>query len=108
MTPSGTGGVVNDAVAIYFADATLASAFVARWCVAQKVDTVNGVFRCGFGMTSRHPASGRLTTRRHEEDQAEHPRGSTSIMLGAEDAAGPVVRRQYAIGGFGDGTPCLR
>jgi hypothetical protein len=45
MTPSGTGGVVNDAVAIYFADATLASAFVARWCVAQKVDTVNGVFR---------------------------------------------------------------
>jgi hypothetical protein len=23
MTPSGTGGVVNDAVAIYFADATL-------------------------------------------------------------------------------------
>jgi hypothetical protein len=30
MTPSGMRGVLNDAVAIYFADATLASAFVAR------------------------------------------------------------------------------
>ena len=32
MTPSGTRGVLNDAISIYFADATLASAFVARWC----------------------------------------------------------------------------
>jgi hypothetical protein len=31
VTPSGTGGVVNDAVAVYFADPTIASAFVARW-----------------------------------------------------------------------------
>jgi hypothetical protein len=30
MTPSGTRGVVNDAVSIYFPDATLASAFVAQ------------------------------------------------------------------------------
>jgi hypothetical protein len=29
MTPSGTRGVLNDAISIYFADATLASAFVA-------------------------------------------------------------------------------
>jgi hypothetical protein len=29
MTPSGTRGVLNDAVSIYFDDATLASAFVA-------------------------------------------------------------------------------
>src|SRR5271165_2523503 len=29
MTPC---GVLNDAISIYFADATLASAFVARWC----------------------------------------------------------------------------
>jgi hypothetical protein len=26
-------GVLNDAISIYFADATLASAFIARWCV---------------------------------------------------------------------------
>ena len=34
MTPSGTRGVLNDALSIYFADATLANAFVARWCVS--------------------------------------------------------------------------
>jgi hypothetical protein len=45
MTPSGTGGVLNDAVAIYFTDATLASAFVARWCAGQKVEIVDGLFR---------------------------------------------------------------
>ena len=45
ITPSGGRGVVNDSLAIHFADATLASAFVARWCVGGKVQTVNGVFR---------------------------------------------------------------
>jgi hypothetical protein len=35
MTPS----------AIYLADATLASAFVARWCVAAKVEKAGGVFQ---------------------------------------------------------------
>jgi hypothetical protein len=30
LTPSGVRGVLNDAISIYFADATLASAFVAR------------------------------------------------------------------------------
>ena len=43
MTPSGTRGVLNDALSIYFADATLASAFVARWCVRAKVETAGGV-----------------------------------------------------------------
>jgi hypothetical protein len=32
MTPSGLRGVLNDAVAVYFRDATLAGGFVARWC----------------------------------------------------------------------------
>ena len=32
ITPSGTRGVLNDALSIYFGDAALASAFVARWC----------------------------------------------------------------------------
>jgi hypothetical protein len=45
MTPSGTRGVLNDAVSIFFADATLASAFVARCCVGAKVETAGGVFR---------------------------------------------------------------
>jgi hypothetical protein len=45
MTPSGMRGVLNDAVSIYFLDATLASAFVARWCAGCKVETAEGVFR---------------------------------------------------------------
>jgi hypothetical protein len=44
MTPSGVRGVLNDAVLIDFADAALASAFVARWCVGAKVETAGGVF----------------------------------------------------------------
>jgi RHS repeat-associated protein len=43
MTPSGTRNVLNDAVSIYFADATLASASVARWCAGAKVETAGGV-----------------------------------------------------------------
>ena len=35
----------NDAVSIYFLDTTLASAFVARWCAASKVETEGGLFR---------------------------------------------------------------
>jgi hypothetical protein len=45
MTPSAMRGVFNDAVSIYFADATLASAFVARWCKGSKVETAGGVFQ---------------------------------------------------------------
>jgi len=37
--------VLNDAVSIFFADATLASAFVARRCVGTRVETAKGVFR---------------------------------------------------------------
>ena len=45
LTPAGIRGVLNDAVSIYFADATLAGAFVARWCVGSKVETAEGVFQ---------------------------------------------------------------
>jgi hypothetical protein len=45
ITPSGMRGVLNDALSIYFLDATLASAFVARWCAGYKVETAKGVFR---------------------------------------------------------------
>jgi hypothetical protein len=45
MTPSGMRGVLNDAIWVYFADATLASGFVARWCAGFKVETAGGVFQ---------------------------------------------------------------
>ena len=45
MTPSGMRGVLNYAVSIHFADATLASAFVARWCAGDRVETTGGVFQ---------------------------------------------------------------
>jgi hypothetical protein len=47
ITPSGMRGVLNDALSIYFLDATLASAFVARWCAGHRVETAEGVFRIG-------------------------------------------------------------
>jgi hypothetical protein len=37
--------VLNDAVSIYFADATLAGAFVARWCIGSKIETAGGVYQ---------------------------------------------------------------
>jgi hypothetical protein len=36
--PSGTSGVVNDALAIYFLNAELARAFVNRWCIGFLVE----------------------------------------------------------------------
>ena len=44
-TPSSTRGVVSDALAFYFLDATVASAFVARWCAAQRIEIADGVYR---------------------------------------------------------------
>jgi hypothetical protein len=45
MTPAETHGVLNDALSIYFADATRASAFVTRWRVRAKIETAGGVFQ---------------------------------------------------------------
>jgi hypothetical protein len=45
MTPSGTRGVLNDAVSIYFLDAALAGAFMARWCIGYKVETAKGALK---------------------------------------------------------------
>ena len=44
LTPAGTRGVLKDAISVYFADATLANAFVARWCLGSEVDATGGVF----------------------------------------------------------------
>jgi hypothetical protein len=37
--------VPNDALSIFFAEAALASPFVARWCVGAKAETTGSVFR---------------------------------------------------------------
>jgi hypothetical protein len=54
-TPSSTRGVVNDVLAICFTDATLASAFVARWCAMQGSKSWMGCIRSG--MPNRRGAS---------------------------------------------------
>src|SRR5437762_11351216 len=56
LTPAGTRGVLNDAISIYFADATLAGAFVARWCAGPKVEAAGARSRCA--RMSRHRGSG--------------------------------------------------
>ena len=45
MTPSGVRGVLNDAVSIYFRDAALAGAFVARWCAGGRIEPADGMFQ---------------------------------------------------------------
>jgi hypothetical protein len=45
MMPSGTRGVLNDAVSIFFPEPALASAFVARWCIGYRVASAEGAFR---------------------------------------------------------------
>ena len=45
MTPSGMREIVNDSIAVYLADATIASAFVARWCAGHKTESMCGLFR---------------------------------------------------------------
>jgi hypothetical protein len=45
VTPAGLRGVVNDALAIYFLDTALANAFVARWCLGFRVETIEGSYR---------------------------------------------------------------
>src|SRR5205085_7159683 len=45
MTPRGERGVLDDALSIHLADAIIASAFVARWCVGHKAEATDGVYR---------------------------------------------------------------
>src|SRR5262245_15341930 len=65
MTPSGTRGVLTDALSIYFADPALASALVARWCIGFKVETAEGASGCA--QMSQRRVWGRGCTGRHEE-----------------------------------------
>jgi len=63
--------VLNDALSIYFGDATPASAFVARWCVGAKVETAGRVFQL-------------------REDEPE-PRGGAGLTKHAERAAASLA-----------------
>ncbi len=45
MAPTGLQSVLNDAITIYLNDATLAGAFVARWCAGYKVESADGMFQ---------------------------------------------------------------
>lgn len=45
MTPAGLRGVVNDAVAGYFLDATSGAAFMPRWCAGSKLEISDGAFQ---------------------------------------------------------------
>jgi hypothetical protein len=88
MTPSGTHGVRNDAVSIYFGDATLASAFVAGWCAGYGVETAGGETlnaRSGNGVggnaCSNHPNGARGCAgiedgARRRGSGARHPAGA--------------------------------
>ena len=37
--------MVNDAIAIYLNDASLAATFVVRWCAEYRVESADGVFQ---------------------------------------------------------------
>jgi hypothetical protein len=50
--PAGRVGVVNDAIAFYFADAAFAHAFVARFCCGYRVETIGGAFAVRSGGAS--------------------------------------------------------
>jgi hypothetical protein len=60
--PAGLAGVVNDAIAFYFADAAFAHAFVARFCCGYRVETIAGAFAFRNDMPpARHDAPGHKT-----------------------------------------------
>lgn len=49
----------NDAVAVYFLDATAAAAFVARWCAGSAVEISQGAFRVRDDQAARRVAADR-------------------------------------------------
>jgi hypothetical protein len=73
----GRHSVLNDAIAIYLNDATLAGAFVARWCVGYKVESADGVFQIREDAPTRGVCS-RLTRRPEPEGWPPRNEGSRS------------------------------
>jgi len=101
VTPSGTRGVLNDAISIYFADATLASAFVARWCAVRKAEMAGGVSTCA--RMSRRRGSGRgcigrRDARRGQPCRAAPPGGGRVRRKPLAPAARPFPELQGSRG----------
>ena len=67
---------MNDAISIHYANATLASACVARWCAGSKVETAGGVFRVRDDEPAPRTAAG---LHRTPEGQARHRPFGTRI-----------------------------
>ena len=68
LTPSRLRGVVNDAVAVHFRDASLASAFVARWCRGSEAEVSEGAFRVrGDAPMPRTAMPSHRTPERHHD-----------------------------------------
>jgi len=84
MTPPGLRGVVNEAVAIYFLDATSAAAFVSRWCDGSKVEINEGAFRVRDKQPVPRTSPGR--TRRSDERGLPAKRARASMRRTGIDA----------------------
>src|SRR6266446_4937649 len=90
MTPSGMRGVLNDAMSIYFLDATLASAFVARWCAGYKVETTDVYFMSGTMnpcLGSEQGCIGRHSTRRAPASETSQSFDAREVRLAGSSNA---------------------
>ena len=92
MAPAGLRGPLNDAIAIYFNDATLAAAFVARWCAGYRVVTPTA--SSSYARVSRRRAYRLASIRRLEK--------GSMVRAGAPDSlrrreATPPRLRKYAL-----------
>jgi hypothetical protein len=74
--------VLNDALSIYFADATLASAFVARWCVGPRWRQREACSKCA--KMSRRRGSERDCTGRCEAERVRPCTSRRSRLSGWE------------------------
>ncbi len=73
---------MNDLVAVYFADPTIASAFVARWCSAQKVEIADGMFRFRDGEPTPRTVAALHKTPRSDE---------SPVLLSPESVSGTAT-----------------
>jgi hypothetical protein len=85
MAADGLHGVLNDAIAIYLNDTTLAGAFVTRWCGGYKVESADGAFQIRENAPDPPPALRGCT--RHRE--AVLPRSPRTCRKSTAEMRGP-------------------
>jgi hypothetical protein len=95
-TPSSTGGVVNDALAIYFLDAIIASAFVARSCTAQKVEIVDGVYRVRDDEPTTRVGAACTARLKQQAELSKCPVVAASFRIGTSDRGEPQGRNDHS------------